>query len=76
MQYLIWFDDNPKKPISTKVQEAIAAYRAKLGKEPNQLLVNGPVDLHIDGVTIQTRPQCGEHCIWVGQEEQTNGNND
>jgi hypothetical protein len=30
MFYFVWFDDNPKKPASDKLQEAIAAYRVHM----------------------------------------------
>lgn len=70
MTFLMWFDDNAKKAPAVKAQEAIAAYEVRYGVKPNVLLFGKPVDLHIDGMTIQTRLQCGEHCIWVGQEGQ------
>lgn len=37
---MMWFNDNPKTPLTTKVLEAAEYYRTKYGQAPNLCLVN------------------------------------
>lgn len=38
--YLAWFDDDRKKTSSSKIEEAVAAYARRTGRQPNVVLVN------------------------------------
>lgn len=64
--YLCWFDDNPKKTQAQKIQEACAAYRAKFGAEPTEVLVSEGET--VDGLPIPVRPvsYIRKSTIWVG----------
>jgi hypothetical protein len=37
---LLWFDDNPKVPVATKVENAAKRYREKFGKSPDVCYVH------------------------------------
>lgn len=37
---MLWFDNDPKSDVSTKVMEAAAYYRQKYGEEPNLCFVH------------------------------------
>lgn len=37
---LMWYDDDPKKPIESKIEQAAARYREKYGQAPNACYVN------------------------------------
>lgn len=41
---LLWLDDNPKLPLSVRVEKAVRRYREKFGRSPNLCYVN-PVTL-------------------------------
>ncbi len=40
MFYLMWFDNDKRKAVATKIQEAITAYERKLGIEPTVVLIS------------------------------------
>jgi len=37
---LLWFDDNPKVPLATKIGNAARRYRKKFGRSPNVCYVH------------------------------------
>lgn len=37
---LLWFDDNPKVPLATKIENAARRYRERLGRSPNLCYVH------------------------------------
>jgi hypothetical protein len=38
--YFVWYDDNPKKSITAKIDEAITRYTQKYGTAPQVCLLN------------------------------------
>ncbi len=69
---MLWFDDDPRKPLGQKVAEAVAYYRRKYG-EPNVCYV-APKDLaaveNLEvGVLVRPLATVPPHHLWVGQEE-------
>ena len=67
---LLWFDDNRKAPLATKVERAARRYREKFGRSPDVCYVN-PVTLSgaeamparvkiVEMVSIQP------NCFWIG----------
>lgn len=40
MQYLVIYDDNPKKPMQQKVLDATATFQTRFGHEPAQVLTS------------------------------------
>lgn len=37
--YLVWQDDNPKRPVAEKIRQACEAYREKTGRDATAVLV-------------------------------------
>jgi hypothetical protein len=52
--YLGWFDDNPKKPVEEKIDEAVERYVLRFGRRPNVCLVNR--DDCVPHRTVEVRP--------------------
>ena len=67
--YLGWFDDNPKKSVTDKAKEAIAAYHDRFGYSPTVILVN-EADQHIElgGIVIRVEGYIRRNNFWVGLE--------
>ncbi|MGB9879445.1 MAG: hypothetical protein ACPLRM_01665 [Anaerolineae bacterium] len=67
---LLWFDDNPKIPLATKIENAARRYRERFGKSPNVCYVhpktlagaqNLPAYVRvIESISIQP------NCFWIG----------
>lgn len=67
--YLGWFDDNPKKPATTKIAEACAAYLDRFKTRPNVVLVN-PADLvDVVGVAVRAVGYIRVDNFWIGRED-------
>ncbi len=52
--YLGWFDDNPKKTVEQKIDEAVERYVSRFGRRPNLCLVNR--DEVISHRAVEVRP--------------------
>ena len=71
---MLWFDDNPKSDLQTKVNQAAAYYRDKYGQEPNlcfvhpSMVADEPSDR--DGVTLCTNTSMIPHHFWIGVQKQ------
>lgn len=71
--FLMWYDDNPKIAIGTKIAAAVAAYRTRFrGAAPNLVLMNdqeiagvGALDIEVRGVHTVHR-----NTFWVGLSEE------
>jgi hypothetical protein len=37
---MLWFDDDPRKSLTTKIQQAVARYCEKYGRDPTACYVN------------------------------------
>lgn len=67
--YLGWFDDNPKKAVSLKIEEAIDAYMDRFNVRPNVVLVNEADRTDISGVNVRSEGYIRRNNFWVGWEE-------
>lgn len=67
---LLWFDDNPKVPLATKIEKAARRYRERLGRSPNVCYVH-PETL-AKGETVHARVKVIESAsvqpnhFWIG----------
>jgi hypothetical protein len=68
MLYNMWYDDNPKKPVETKIAEAIAAYVARFGSSPNVVLCNEAQRCAVVGVQVRGETRIGKDLFHVGWE--------
>ncbi len=72
---LLWFDDDPNRPLEKKVARAAARYWQKYGKVPDTCYVhsaalpNGPVK--VGPVTITAKQPMLPHYFWIGPQETT-----
>lgn len=69
MTYLGWHDPDKKKPAQKKLEDAIARYRRKWGRNPLLALVNhtaGP--LEVTGVEIRYVTHVTPNTFFVGAE--------
>ena len=69
MLFFVWFDDNPKKLASDKLQEAIAAYTVRFNASPNLVLINAIDQLERTDVTVRYERTVQPNTFWLGYED-------
>jgi len=69
MQYFVWYDDNPKKPASDKLQEAIAAYTVRFSAAPNLALVNTADQIATSNVAVRYERTVQPNSFWLAFED-------
>jgi hypothetical protein len=70
MQFLVWYDESPKKPVVDKIQEAIAAYAERFKMRPSLVLVNAVDHLEMTEVTVRAQRTVQPNTFWVGREDE------
>lgn len=70
---MMWFDNNPKTPLTVKVHEAAEHYREKYGRNPDLCLVNPAMlaepDMHEGKVLIRALRSILPGHLWIGVDE-------
>ena len=67
--YMMWFDDNPKKLLATKLIEGIAAYERHFHATPNVVLVSSTEPAcDVPGVRVQPTAYVRPNNYWFGWE--------
>jgi hypothetical protein len=71
---LLWFENDTKKALNQRVQEAIERYREKFGKSPNTCYVH-PQDLNghglsLEGMRIVAASNILRNHLWVGWDDE------
>ncbi len=68
--YLIWFDDDRKKPVATKIIEAMDAYERRFHRHPNVILVSEQEQLESQpNVRVRSRTYIRPSHFYVGYED-------
>jgi hypothetical protein len=68
--YMMWFDDSLKKPVSEKIEEAVAAYTRHFKARPNTVLVNeSDLAVVVPGVQVRSANYIRKHNFWIGWED-------
>lgn len=74
---MLWFDNDPRSTLSTKIQKAVDYYRQKFGLVPDLCLVHpgmideGTIELKLGKLTIRPyRPVMPGH-LWIGIEDKS-----
>lgn len=67
--YLGWFDDNAKHTQAQKIADAIGAYVARFGVQPNVVLVNKEELIEVAGVDVRAAGYIRRNNVWVGWED-------
>jgi hypothetical protein len=74
---MMWFNDNPKTPLTAKVLEAAEYYRAKYGKNPDLCLVNPAMltepQAQQGKVIIRALRSILPGHLWIGVDEKQTG---
>jgi hypothetical protein len=69
---MLWFDDDPRKTLETKIEQAVARYSAKYGRAPNACYVNPtatPANSIHEGLHIITARTVRPNYLWLGIED-------
>lgn len=66
--YLMWYDDNPRLPILSKIEEAIDAYTRRFAIHPNVVLVNEAELTEYTGMEVRGVDFVRRNNFWVGFE--------
>ena len=76
---LLWFDNDPHRGLTTKIEDAARRYREKFGRPPDTCYVNdlvfstGPEPIAVAGpanqaVRVVPMANILPHHFWVGEE--------
>ncbi len=68
--YLGWYDDDPKKAVALKIEEAVEAYVSRFRRRPNVVLVNEADKTDVSGVAVRSESFIRRNNFWVGREAQ------
>ncbi len=66
---LLWYDADPKAPLTSKVERAVARYEQKFGRRPNACYVhrsNLTEEMEWQGIRVVGAPNVLPHHFWVG----------
>jgi len=70
---MLWFDNDPKTDISTKLSRAANYYHQKYGKKPNLCFVHPSAMKDINGsapeMEIKPNNRVKPHHLWLGIQE-------
>jgi hypothetical protein len=64
--YLAWLDIDKHRTPAEKIAGAIAAYRARFGREPDVVLVNESELCEVPGVEVRSESYIRPGNVWVG----------
>ena len=65
---LMWYDDS-KRPMATKLRDAIAAYTARYGVPPGVALVNEGEVCEAAGIDVRVSATVERGIVWLGRAE-------
>jgi hypothetical protein len=69
---MLWFDDDPKRDLATKIQQASDYYRGKYGHKPTTCHLNalvGRTPDQIGGLSIILSPLVLPDHLWIGRDD-------
>jgi hypothetical protein len=74
--YFVWYDDNPKKSVVTKIDEAVLRYRQKYGSKPNVCMISEKVQnsdyngaVNNLGIEVKTAKNVPQNYFWIGRDQ-------
>src|SRR4051794_15702185 len=67
--FLAWFDDSNKKPVQTKIEEAVERFTHKFGLVPDVCLVNEREVIELAHITVRPTRHIRPNYFWVGRGE-------
>jgi hypothetical protein len=70
---MLWFDNNPKTDLSTKITEAAHYYQRKYGATPDICFVHPTMcqeqKVRQNGIEVRTSRMILPHHLWIGVHE-------
>ncbi len=72
--FLIWFDNDRKRPLHAKVEAAMERYQERFGSAPELILLNpaqAGVEEVIAGIPVRTTPLVSRDHFYVGAADAT-----
>ena len=73
---MLWFDNDSKSDLLSKIRRAADYYRNKYGQEPNCCFVHPSMikeeDSYIGPITVFTNSTIIPHHFWIGIQQQVN----
>ena len=69
---MLWFDNDTKTDLPTKIQRAASYYRTKYGRQPNLCFVHpsmvdsSPVNTNGSGIELRTTRSVLPNHFWLG----------
>lgn len=70
---MMWFDNDPKTPLTDKVRQAADYYRTKYGRTPDLCLVNPQMlpqaEAHDGKIQIRSLRSVMPGHLWIGVDE-------
>lgn len=73
--YFVWYDDNPKKAVMDKIDDAVLRYKQKYGKTPNICMLSEKVQTtdytplaNKLGMEVRTAKNVPQNYFWIGVE--------
>jgi len=68
---LLWFDDDPRRQLEEKIEQAAMRYRQKFGALPDVCYVNDKAidkaEVRIGGVSVLPMHTVQPHHFWIGR---------
>lgn len=71
MLFLVWYDEDPKKPVSEKIAAAVDAYHVRFSSAPELVLVNVRDYVDFAGLLVRSERTVQPNTFWVGRESDT-----
>jgi hypothetical protein len=66
---LLWFDDNPKVPLTIKIESAARRYQERFGRSPEVCYVHPKTLAGVQGLPVRLRvierANVQPNCFWV-----------
>jgi hypothetical protein len=69
---LLWYDNDPTKPVPQKVREAAARFEQKFGFAADRVYVNAhdlPDPPTVDGITVVPANNILRNHLWIGCDQ-------
>jgi len=70
---MLWFDNDPKTDLLTKISRAATYYRTKYGKKPDLCFVHPSMikdtSSKVPGIDVRPNRQVLPHHLWIGVQE-------
>jgi len=70
---LMWFDNDPKTSLDSKIEKAISVYKKKFGVTPDLCFINpkmfGNSQVSVNGVAIEKFQQILPWHFWLGMAD-------